>query len=158
MSCSASPTFLTATLVARDFRGVKIYESAIPNFPPGRTQSLGVAVAKGNLFITMDMELLESFLRADEADEPLARSTDYRRVSSHFPSETSIIGFSRPAAQLKPIYEMLRGDDLAALIDDVDFGLLPEFEELEEYLSTTGNYAVPDNRGVLFVNFSIQND
>ena len=145
-------------LNARDFRGVKIFEATIPSIQPGGPQSMGVAVAKGNLFVAMDVELLEDYLRVEEADEPLARSTAYRRVSSHFPSETSIIGFSRPAVQLKPIYEMLRGGELAAMIDEVDFESLPEFEELAEYFSTTGNYAVPDSHGVLFVNFTIQND
>lgn len=145
-------------LNSRDFRGVKIFEADIPNFQGGRPKSMGVAVAKGQLFLAMDVELLEDYLRIDEAEEPLSSSTDYRRVSSHFPSETSIIGFSRPAAQLKPLYEMLRGGDLDALVDQIDFGTLPDFEELADYFSITGNYAVPDNRGVLFVNFSIQND
>ena len=99
-------------------------------------------------------------MRDDAAEEPLANSTAWRRVSSHFPSETSIIGYSRPAAQLKPIYELLRSGELDALTDDVeiDFSTLPEFERLAAYFTTSGSYAVPADNGALFVNFNLRKD
>lgn len=145
-------------LNARDFRGTTIYEAEIPNFQGGGQQMMGIAVAKGQLFVAMDVELLEGYLRIDEAEEPLVNSTAYRRISSHFPSETSIISFGRTAAQLKPLYEQLRSGELDALTDEIDFSLLPEFDELADYFTTAGSYAVPTENGVLFVNFSLPRD
>jgi hypothetical protein len=147
-------------LKTRDFRGATIYETELPNMQGGASQSMGMTVAKGQLFVATDVQLLESYLRDDQADEPLANSTAYRRVSSHFPSETSIIGYSRPAAQLKPIYEQIRTGELDALTDDVeiDFSTLPEFEQLSAYFTTSGSYAVPADNGALFVNFNLRKD
>jgi hypothetical protein len=147
-------------LKTRDFRGSTIYEMDLPNLQGGAPQSMGVTVAKGQLFIATDVQLLESYLRIDRAEEPLANSTAWRRVSSHFPSETSIIGFGRPAAQLKPVYEQLRSGELDPLTDEVeiDFSTLPPFERLADYFTTTGSYAVPAENGALFVNFSLRRD
>jgi hypothetical protein len=147
-------------LKTRDFRGATIYEADLPNLQGGAPQTMGVTVAKGQLFIATDVQLLESYLRIDRADEPLANSTAWRRVSSHFPNETSIIGFGRPAAQLEPLYNQIRSGELDALTDDIeiDFSTLPEFERLADYFTLTGSYAVPAENGALFVNFSLRKD
>jgi hypothetical protein len=147
-------------LQTRDFRGSTIYEMELPNLQGAAPQSLGVTVAKGQLFVATDVQLLESYLRIERAEQPLANSTAWRRVSSHFPGETSIIGFGRPAAQLKPIYEQLRSGELDPLTDEVeiDFSTLPEFERLADYFTTNGSYAVPAENGALFVNFSLRRD
>lgn len=150
--------FSQGNLETREFRGVTIYETEIPNFQGGPQQAMGLAVAKDQLFFATDVQLLEDYLRIDEADEPLANSTDYRRVSSHFPSQTSIISFARPAAQWKPMYEQLRSGQFDALVDQIDFSTLPEFDELAEYFSTSGGYAVPAEKGALMVNFSLRKD
>src|SRR5690606_37202939 len=147
--------FSQGNLKTRDFRGSTIYEMDLPNMQGGAPQSMGVTVAKGQLFIATDVQLLASYLPIDVADEPLVNPTAWRRVSSHFPSETSIIGFGRPASQLEPIYEQIRSGELDALTDEVeiDFSTLPEFERLADYFTTTGSYAVPAENGALFVNF-----
>lgn len=152
--------FSQGNLKTRDFRGSTIYEMDLPNLQGGVPQSMGVTVAKGQLFIATDVQLLESYLRIDVADEPLANSTAWRRVSSHFPNETSIIGFGRPASQIEPLYEQLRSGELDEVTDDVeiDFSTLPEFERLAGYFTTTGSYAVPAENGALFVNFSLRRD
>jgi hypothetical protein len=145
-------------LETRDFRGVTIYEMEIPNFQGGPPQSMGVAVARGQLFFATDVQLLEQYLRDDQDAQPLANSSDYRRVASHFPSRTSILSFQRPAAQLKPYYETFRNGELDAVITEIDFSKLPEFEQIAKYFNLTGSYAVPDDDGALFVNFGLHGD
>src|SRR5690606_5850918 len=52
-------------LKSRDFRGSTIYEAELPNLQGGAPQTMGVTVAKGQLFIATDVQLLESYLRID---------------------------------------------------------------------------------------------
>jgi hypothetical protein len=145
-------------LTARDFRGKTIYEMSIPNLQGGAPQTMGVTVDREQLFFATDVQLLEEFLRIEEAEEPLANAPDYRRISSHFPSQTSIISFARPAAQWGPVYEQLRSGQLDAMVEDVDFSTLPEFERLAGHFSVTGGYAVPAENGALLVNYSLRKD
>ena len=145
-------------LKQRDFRGTAIYEMDLPNFQGGAQQTLGIAVAKSQLFIATNVEQLEDYLRIDEAEEPLANSTEYRRISSHFPSETSYLSFARPAAQLKPIYEQLRSGQMDAVVDGIDFSTLPEFDTLAKFLTNSGGYAVPADKGALMISFSLHKD
>ncbi|MGD9854023.1 MAG: hypothetical protein AB7U20_03645 [Planctomycetaceae bacterium] len=148
---------LDDNLKMREFRDVKIYEAEIPNFQ-GPSQSMGVAVARGQLFFATDVELLEGYLRDDGAAEPLANSADYRRVASHFPGQTSVVSFGRPAAQLKPVYEMFRSGQIGAMIPQIDFSKLPEFDTVAHYFNLTGAYAVPSDGGALFVQFGLHRE
>jgi hypothetical protein len=143
-------------LETRDFRGLTIYEVEIPGV--SGAQTLGACIAKGNLFFATDVERMEAYLRSENAESPLIESTDYRRVASHFPGETSLLGFQRPAAQVRPLYDVLRSGQLEAVFDQVDFTRLPEFEVIEHYFSVAGGYAVSDPQGALFVNFSLHAD
>lgn len=148
---------LDEKLETREFRDVKIYESEIPNFQGGRPQSMGMCVARGQLFFATDVELLEGYLR-ESADETLANSADYRRVASHFPGKTSYMSFQRPAAQLKPVYEMIRDGQLEAMIPEIDFSKLPEFDKIAHYFNLTGSYAVPADGGAMYVQFGLHRD
>ncbi len=149
---------LDDNLQTREFRDAKIYEAEIPNFQGGPPQSMGMTVARGQLFFATDVELLETYLRDDGGDETLAESSDYRRVASHFPAETSMMSFQRPAAQLKPVYEMFRSGQLDAMFPQIDFSKLPEFDQISHYFNLTGSYAVPEDGGALFVQFGLHGD
>ncbi|MBX3436602.1 MAG: hypothetical protein KF861_03860, partial [Planctomycetaceae bacterium] len=149
---------LEGNLKLREFQNVKIYEAEIPNFQGGPPQSMGLTVARGQLFFTTDVELLERYLREDGVEEPLANSTDYRRVASYFPNQTSMIGFQRPAAQMKPLYEMLRSGELEAMVPEIDFSKLPEFDRIAHYFNLTGSYAVPQDGGALIIQFGLHAD
>lgn len=142
----------------RDFRGVTIYEAEMPNFQGGDPQMMGIAIARGQFFFATDVQLLEGYLRDDGAGEPLANSNEYRRVASHFPSQTSIMSYSKASGQVRPYYEMLRSGWLGDQIEDVDFTQLPEFDKIAHYFSLNGSYTVPDDGGALFIGFTLHND
>ncbi len=142
----------------RDFRGATIYEADIPNPQGGEPQQVGVTIDRGQLWIANGVTLMEELLRDDTAEAPLAESADFRRVAESFPAQTSILGFQRPAAQVRAVYEMLRSGQLAAVIDEIDFTTLPEFDEIREYFTLTGSFAVPDERGAKWVSFSLKRD
>lgn len=148
---------LDDNLEMREFRDAKIYEAEIPNVQ-GASQSMGVTVARGQLFVTTDVELLEGYLRDDGATEPLVNSADYRRVAAHFPGQTSMLSFGRPAAQIKPVYEMLRSGPLGEMMPQVDFSKLPEFDTIAHYFNLTGSYAVPQDGGALIVQFGLHRE
>ncbi len=149
---------LDDNIETREFLDVTIYEVEMPDFQGGDPQMMGIAIARGQFFFATDVQLLESYLRDDGAGEPLANSTDYRRVASHFPSQTSMMGFGKAAAQVRPYYEMFRSGVIGDAIDDVDFSKLPEFDEIAHYFSLNGSYAVPDDGGALFIGFSLHGD
>jgi hypothetical protein len=77
-------------------------------------------------------------------------------------------GFSRTDANLEMIYEALRSGKATGGADDadgadgeggdkvrIDFSKLPPFSAIREYLPVSGSYVVPDENGVLFVEFSL---
>ncbi|MEZ6052722.1 MAG: hypothetical protein R3C02_15255 [Planctomycetaceae bacterium] len=145
-------------VTTREFLDVTIYEAEVPNFQGGEPQMMGVAVARGQFFFATDVQLLENYLRDDGASEPLANTNDYRKVASHFPGQTSIMAFSKAAAQIRPYYEMFRSGAIGDAIEEVDFSKLPEFDEIAHYFSLNGSYAVPDDGGALFIGFSLHAD
>ncbi len=151
---------LADNVESREFQDVTIYEAEMPDFQGtgGDPQKMGVAIARGQLFFSTDVQLLESYLRDDGGGEPLANSADYQRVASHFPNQTSIISFGKAADQMRPYYEMIRSGWIGDQIEDVDLSKLPEFEEISHYFGLNGSYAVPEDGGALFIGFSLHNE
>lgn len=140
----------------REFQSEIIYDiPAAGGAGVGGPGTMSVAVTQGHLMVAPNTVVLESAIRG-EADQPLASADDYRRVAAHFPPKTSIIGFQKQYAQLKSLYDMARSGALAAFVPNVDFSTLPPFGQLEKYFRPTGTYAVPDERGALFVSFSLR--
>ncbi|MEZ6045153.1 MAG: hypothetical protein R3C11_06140 [Planctomycetaceae bacterium] len=138
---------------ARDFQGSTIYEmlNPDPNAP-----TIAFTVAKGYFFFTTEVELLEQVIRGISTNESLVESEIYKKLAEHFPAETSVIGFSDPRTQLKPVYENFQSGELGALIPDIDFTLLPEYEVIEKYFGTAASYTVPVEHGAMMVQFQLK--
>lgn len=143
-------------LTERDFQGVTIYEAEQAG---SGGMDPAAAITRGHLFFATHARLLEDVIRRDEAENPLADSDDYQRIAAHMPEKLSIVGYQKPDAQVRAVYEMVRSGELDAVTEGkIDFSKLPEFDVIRKYLPTTGSYAVPDERGALFVNFSLPNE
>jgi hypothetical protein len=102
--------------------------------------------------------LLEQVIRDTDTDS-LADSKEYKTIASHFPAQTSMIGYQNQSSQLQAVYELFRSGGASGFLGglDIDFSKLPPFETIEKYLPASGSYAVPDERGALFVSFSLPN-
>lgn len=141
----------------REFRGQTLYEIPGPPRPDGNEAPPGgIAVAHEHLIIASDVTLLEQVLRGDGGRRALADSPEFKRIVQHMPGKTSVLGFQRQERQIKAAYDLLRSGQLGANIEGLDFGKLPPFETIEKYLAASGSYAIPDEKGVLFVSFSLK--
>ncbi|QDU80915.1 hypothetical protein Pla110_26510 [Polystyrenella longa] len=138
---------------AREFQGTTIYEVVNPN---PSTPTVAMAVAKGYFFFTTEVQLLEQVVRGVAAADSLVQSDKYLKLAEHFPAQTSIIGFSDPTDQIKPVYENFQSGQLGALIPDIDFTVLPDFEVIAKYFGTSASYMVPVGNGALAVQFQLK--
>ena len=138
-------------LKPRTFEGVTIYD-----VEGGGEASVAFAVTRGHLFIATHPAALESAIRGKSvAEEPLSGAEDYKAVAEHFEKPASSIGFARPAAQIKSIWEMARKGTFNEQLDDFDMTKLPEFSAVEKFFSPSGSYIAPHEKGAIMVQFSL---
>lgn len=137
---------------SREFQGSTLYElPALPGF--GTTGA--AAIVNNSLMVTTDVGMIEQVLRTDKDEPSLVDSAEYRRLAEKFPSKTSLLGFQRQAAQLETVYEMFRTGNSPVPVEGLNLSKLPPFGEIKKYLPATGLYAVPDERGGLYVTFTL---
>ncbi|WP_166822671.1 hypothetical protein [Thalassoroseus pseudoceratinae] len=143
---------------ARDFNGETIYDLKVDPQAAGAAganfSGVSFAVSKGLFIFSTDAKDLEQILR-DKRVEPVAELPEYKKIAAHFPAKTSMLSFQRRNSQLESVYEFAKSGQLGDQIPGVDFTKLPEFSVIKDYLPMMGGYTVPDDRGALFVNFSI---
>ncbi|MEZ6055765.1 MAG: hypothetical protein R3C01_03580 [Planctomycetaceae bacterium] len=140
-------------IITRDFRGIKIYESE----ETGSEVQPAMAVAKGHLIISFDVEMLETLLRNDPGADSLMKSEQFQQVAKSFPKEVSTYAFQRTDIMAEGAYEMIRK---AAMEQggnaDFDFSKLPPFDSIRKYFGLSGGYSVPDEHGVYMVSFGLK--
>jgi hypothetical protein len=122
---------------------------------PGFATPSAAGVVDNSLMLTTDVALLEQVIRADKDEQPLVDSPAYRRVAQYFPSRTSLLGFQKQDAHFAAVYEMFRTGDTT--MPGLDASKLPPFSDIKKYLPPTGIYAIPDERGALYVTFTLKN-
>ncbi len=138
-------------LKPRTFEGVTIYD-----MEGGGATSPALAVTRGHLFFATHPAALESAIRGKSVvEDPLSGADDYKAVAAHFPKPASSIGFARPAAQIKSIWEMARSGNFNDQLDGFDLTKLPEFSAVQKYFSPSGSYIAPHEKGAIMVNFSM---
>ncbi len=135
----------------REFQGTTIYET--DESAGVQPISPAVAIAKGYLFFTLNVELLENMLRGNDG-ESLANSPDFRDIVKRMPKQVSTYSFAKQADMLEPLYGALK-ENLAEE-DDFDVDLLPDYDVLRKYIPNTGSYSIPDEKGVFMQSFSIK--
>ncbi len=142
----------------RDFQGETIYEGRASG-GNGPFERPAFAILNGLLVIGSSPEAVEGIIRASGSESPLSQSKSFALVREHLPAEVSMFGYAESESQIAALYEMARNGDLDAATEGaVDFGLLPEFEELSHYFTPSASYAVPDDNGALFVGFGLKAD
>ena len=140
-----------SAVTERDFEGTKVYDIQSPN--PEMAPAL--AIAKDHLFVSTHADMLEAALRPNSSDsDSLAESKDFRQMIKLMPSKVSMLTFSDMAKQLKPTYDMVKSGKLDGLTEgQFNSQILPDFEKIQKYFSTTGSYTVPDEKGVFSESF-----
>jgi len=141
---------------SREIGDLIVYEldfGGIPGLPGGG--ALVVGVVKKQLMFCTNVKLLQQVAKADDKSKSLADSEAYKRIAAKFPKKTSLISFERGSTQIKTIYDQVRSGVLGDAAG-IDFTKLPPFSAVEKYLRASGNYAVPDKRGVYMEGFSLR--
>ncbi len=140
----------------REFEGTKVYD--IP--APTSEIAPAFALAKDYFFISTHVDMLEAALRPrSNGDETLAASKSYKKLAKLMPAKNSMVSFADMAKQLKSTYEMVKSGKLdAAFQGQFDSSILPEFDQISKFFSTTGSYTIPDAKGVFSETFSFGTD
>ena len=142
----------------REFRGSTIYELP-PGLAPQFPASMALGVAQQQLFFVTDVQLLEQILRGESGQKLLVDSPEYRKIAKFYPAQASSISFQKSAAQIRPLYNMLRdNEDVKEQLKkmDIDPAKLPPFESIEKYFPIVGGYMVPDANGAIGTNFVVK--
>ncbi len=134
----------------REFQGATLYE--MKDETSGI--SSGFTLHQGQFIFTSHIPMLEDVLRGTNGDNSLVDSEEYKAISAHFPRETSIISYQKQEDQIKMMYTLAKSGVLSQFIPQLDFTSLPDFDLIKKYFSTTGSYAIPDERGALLVSFT----
>ncbi|QDT55664.1 hypothetical protein Pan44_37100 [Caulifigura coniformis] len=139
-------------LKPRTFEGVTIYDIEAG----GGDTAPALAVTRGHLFFATHPAALEATIRGKSvAEEPLSGAADYKAVAEHFETPASSIGFARPAAQIKSIWEQARKGTFNEQLDGFDLTKLPEFSAVQKYFAPSGSYIAPNEKGAIMVQFSL---
>jgi len=135
----------------REFEGQTIYE-----IPTDGEQNMSIAIVGNELFIASKVELLESVIRGEFRDS-LAKTDEWKELAGYFPAKTSMIGFQKQDQSAKAAYDMAK-KQAGEEVEGIDLSKLPEFEVLQKYFKPTASYVVPDDKGALFVGFSLSDE
>lgn len=144
----------------REFRGINIYELDTTGQLGAK---LGATSARGHLFVSSNVTLIDQIIRGDVA--PLKDDRSWLEVRKFIPDDVSIVGFQKQDPQARMGYDLLRSsgnaEDLfegpfADLFADLDLSTLPPFQSLEKYMVPTTSYAIPDERGVFLIQFGLR--
>ncbi len=144
----------------REINGATVYE-----IEPGGGQKISFTVANSQLLVSIGGNQLEQALRDNDDLRPLSESDDFKEVSEHFQEGALAVTFSRPAAQYRRMYDMVRDGDAAEnfpgmedLFSKIDFSKLPSFDVIEKYMAPTGGSWIGDENGVLMETFSLKGE
>lgn len=141
----------------REFQGSTIYETRDLGAGSAPFNKPAFAIHDGLLVFGSSGASVEEVLRPSGSESPLSQSKNYAAISEHLPEEVSMLAYGESESQYASIYELARSGQLDAATEGVvDFSLLPEFSELAKYFSPSASYAVPDDKGALFVSFGLK--
>lgn len=141
---------------SREFQGATLYE--MPTGAAGGQSGTAVlTAANGNLLFATDVPHMEQILR-DSNGTPLAETESFQKIAKFFPSETLMISYQDQQDQVKTVYELFRSGSVGEQLEGFDPSVLPPFEDVAKYMREGGGYAVSDDRGALFVNFTLNEE
>ncbi len=135
----------------REFRGYTIYE--MPD--QGRPQRLGFGLIGNTAIISTDIGLIERAAREASKEDSLASSETYRAMAKHLPAKTSAMSINTRASDLGPLYRLVKSEQFAKEVG-IDFTSLPKVDAIKKYFPPEVAYAVPDDGGVLLVEFALR--
>ena len=143
-----------SAVTERDFEGSKVYDISAPD--PNMSPAL--TLSKDNLFVSTHADMLESALRTSR-EETLADSKKFQEIKKLFPAKNSMISYSDTAKNLKPYYDMLKSGKLDGVTEGTfNSSLFPDFDKISKYLTISGTYTVPDEKGVYTEGFLFGTD
>ncbi len=161
----------------RDFRGITIYELAIPELPAGQNapqmefpESFNLAVTDQTLFISTEVTLLERVLRGGDS---LADDPDFKAVAASYPERASGFSFTRSEQSAQILYNLIvngglqdtidaagapGGADVPDLSELIDLSKFPSFSVFSKYLINSGGYSQQLDNGLITTQFSTKGD
>ena len=142
----------------RDLEGVTIYQ-----LPLGPGANVSFTVANNQLLVGVgEGSVLEMAVRNTSDVRPLADTPQFQAVAAHFPADAKMVSYARSSDQIKTVYEMLRGGNIAdslpgagEILAAIDFSTLPPFEKVEKYFAPSGGFMVGDENGAVMKVFSL---
>lgn len=138
----------------RNVNGKTFYEVDLGATFGGNTPPMGFGIAAGSLIVSSDIKMLEAVMSGKAAEKSLAGSAAYMAIAKRFPAKTSMISFQRSDAQLKAVWDQIRGGAVPGDIPGIDLSKLPPFEAIQKYLPASGGYTIPDKNGAYSESFT----
>ncbi|HXT58940.1 MAG TPA: hypothetical protein VN699_09895 [Pirellulales bacterium] len=147
---------------------------------PTGTPNSAVTVAKGHLFVSSHIELLEKVLADLDPEQQLAEGEGYRLVEAEFSKlgarQTCAQGFAKTDEQYRATYELFRegrlpesdtffakflnlllGEEKEGVTRKprLEGGKLPPFEEIRRYLGPAGSFVTAEPNGWYVIGFTL---
>lgn len=145
----------------RDFLGRKIYTIPLPVAPgmagavPASTRSLYCTASGGYVAVTMDVSMIENFLRSDDGKtKPLSQVPGLADAAQHVGGmDNGLFGYQNQRESARALFAILKNDPtvsssslnpLASLPfasggnpfhDLMDFTLLPDYDQVSKYFN-----------------------
>jgi hypothetical protein len=143
----------------REFQGETIYE--IGSDDGEDSPPMGIVIAENHLMFGTDVKLLERVLRGTEGRETLADSPSYKRIAKRFPEKTSSISYNKEDNSAQSLLAFLKSPASAQLLGEDAAEIaskLPSIDVLKKYLTSSGSYMQPDERGLKITSFSLKKE
>jgi len=117
----------------------------------------GIATyADGNLYFSSDIDRIEAAI-AGKADKPLSANADFIAARAKAPAKLAMITYANATDGWKASYDAARNGDLdSATEGEIDFSLLPPFEDISKYFVSSISYAVGDENGAVIVQMGLK--
>ena len=148
--------------------------------PAAKAPKQAVTVAKGHLFVSSHIELLEKVLADIDPNDQLAEWSDYRLVEAEFSKlgagEACAQGFAKTDEQYRATYELFRAGRLPEadtffakflnlLLGEekegvtrkprLDGSKLPPFDDIRHFLGPAGSFVASEPNGWYIIGFTL---
>lgn len=122
-------------------------------------QGLDLAIAQTDekLYIASGISHLKQALGGEPLPDSLVQSNGFATVKPHLPEKFSVFSYQAPVQSFKGSYEQLRNGDFDSAVEgEVDFSLLPPFEQVAKYFVPTFSYSTTTDEGTFSQQFMLK--
>ncbi|MEW4487207.1 hypothetical protein AB1L42_03950 [Thalassoglobus sp. JC818] len=118
-----------------------------------------VAIHDGTVYITRSEERAQQIFDGLPDNMSLKQSKNYLRAEPHLPESYSFFSYQDAATGMKANYEKLRNGEFdSATEGEIDFSLLPPYEEISKYFVPSFSFCIPTDEGPYTEQFTLPID